>query len=348
MSAAGEIPADAKEYVAPPAAPTQQSVEVVESPAAPAPPLAAQPASASASASATTTPEPGPKLTPWPPPDWKDDFVVSQYALLEFTNQMPTKLGLPRTSDQVMNAKKKGQKIAGESLDMYTLMFSTGRDGSTRVRKSDDFQRFELPEMPGHIKAVMIDGEDLSLLDKLREHYKAIHLQWRKAPHPDKKMRDVWIVTHLYVFVGVAHLKEMATKNVCLSCGSVGAVMRCSCSCVWFCNQQCKDRASYLNVHSRQECNKMGSRFFLENAAEARLRANEWDKMIKADDDLAKRVVVKRFGGDGKALMTADEHFRLKRAKLEAEAEEEKVRLGLAKPAAATEEKASDTANEAK
>jgi hypothetical protein len=275
-----------------------------------------------------------------PPAPWKDPFKRSPNALYKFTNLLVHKLARIKNSAAPMTPPAPNAGGAGPTPleQQICLLFSTEHKFSKDFKPSrvqtKDFARHAIPDMPGPCKDVFIHLPTVQLLQMINEHYGTCGMEFHKVPHP--KIEGLWCISELFVFSGNEIAAEVKSPNKCAYCGAANAQRACDCEAVFFCSLACKDRATVDYVHTPADCDAALGRVLIQRSVLARKRMITIKEALEKDESLGKQIAVveQRRLDDAKRdaeaqKQTADEYFRIKRARLDADSAKKRAELGM-------------------
>lgn len=281
------------------------------------------------------------------PEPWKDPFKRSPNALYKFTNLLAHKLARIKDSPPGATAPAGGAApAAGASAagapapleQQICLLFSTdhkfSRDFKPSRVQTKDFARHSIPDMMGPCKDVFIHLPTVQLIQMINEHYGTCGLEFHKVPHP--KIEGLWCISELYVFSGNEISAEIKSPHKCAYCKASNAQRACDCEGVFFCSLACKDRALIDGVHTPADCDQTLGKVIVQRSVMARKRMIAIKEALEKDAEMGKQIAVveQRRLDDAKRdaerqKQTADEYFRIKRARLDASSAQKRAELGM-------------------
>lgn len=313
--------------------------ERIDSSASSAAAAAQDTSSSSATSSSSSAPAAASKQREKKKPDpWKDPFKRSPNALYKFTNLLAHKLARIKNSPLTPAAAAAGA-VGGAPLEQQIcLLFSTdfkfSRDFKPSRVQTKDFARHAIPDMMGPCKDVFIHLPTVELIQMINAHYGTCGLEFHKVPHP--KIEGLWCISELYVFSGNEIAAEIKSPHKCAYCNASNAHRPCDCEAVFFCSLACKDRALVDSVHTPADCDLALGKVLVQRSVVARKRMIAIKEALEKDADLGKQIAVveqnrledaKRDAERQK--QTADEYFRIKRARLDADSAKKRAELGM-------------------
>lgn len=257
----------------------------------------------------------------WPPPDWKDTFVVPRNYLIVMINVVPHVL------TELAHDNETATKYAEAGGAKVPVVFFSHNTKKTDFKDGEwDPKHWRLhpaPDLPGLAKGIYIHATTLSQIQEIKDVYPVVGLVWHPVPHP--KSHDIFVIQELYVMPGATINVTMIGDKPCFYCRK-GATRACNgCETVLFCSQTCADFADQSGMHTTVDC-RMAMRKRVETDA-VRARERIIEKHAQVESDRQNRA--ERLKAQEEKKEHASTYKDQKRARLRLESALARKQLGM-------------------